>query len=353
MFKKLSSFEIVYLPLVFSVSLGFLMLHSIAPQVFPQYYAYIVLSLVCFFLFLRIDFETLCEFSVVGYALSIFFLLLPIIIGQVTRGTIRWIPLGTINLQPAEIVRPILILFFASYFSSTAVSLKRIVASVPLILFPLFLIFSQPSLGVAILTAAGILGVVVSLHIKRKYYLWGFLFITIFTPLFWFVLAQYQKDRILTLLSPSLDPSGLGYNSIQSVIAVGSGKFLGRGLGQGVQTQLSFLPEKHTDFMFAAISEELGFLGAIATLFALFWILFRLTNLFKNAISPVRKAYLLGVLATLFLQVFVHVGMNMGILPITGIPLPLISYGGSSLLSTMIMLAIALQAGRVSGKIQS
>jgi rod shape determining protein RodA len=203
------------------------------------------------------------------------------------------------------------------------------------------------------MTLAGIAGVIVTIGLKRKYIIWSVVSAALAAPLLWLVLASYQKQRIMSLLSPNHDPMGSGYNSIQSVIAVGSGRFSGRGLGNGIQTQLSFLPEKHTDFMFAAISEELGFIGALLVLATFGFLLYRLISSLSGDQSVVKKAYITGVFATLFLQIFVHVGMNMGMLPITGLPLPLVSYGGSSLLSTMIMLGLALQVGRDSATIQA
>ncbi len=345
--------NIIFAPIIICLLLGFLMLHSIAPQVFPQYYVYIVLSIVIFFVFLRTDFDTLSAFSNFFYVGSIALLILPIIIGQVTRGTIRWIPIGGFNLQPAEIVRPFLILFFANYFTTRSITLKRFIISVPLMGLPLVLIFLQPSLGVTLLTSAGFAGVIFSLNIPRKYYLWAVIAFIVASPIFWLLLAPYQKARVNALLSPGTDPSGQGYNSIQSVIAVGSGMFSGRGLGNGIQTQLSFLPEKHTDFMFAAISEELGFFGAAIVLASLVAILYGLTKILEKSSSSVKRAYVAGVFMTFFMQVFVHMGMNMGMLPITGVPLPLVSYGGSSLLSTAVLLALALQGDSISGKIQS
>lgn len=351
--RKLLGADIIFAPIIVCLILGFLMLHSIAPQVFPQYYVYIALAIVFFIIFSQTDFETLSAFSTFFYVGSIILLILPIVIGQVTRGTIRWIPIGSFNLQPAEIVRPFLILFFANFFATRTLTFRRFLTSVPLMGIPLILIFLQPSLGVTILTMAGFMGVIFSLSIPRKYYLWGILFVIVISPLFWLLLAPYQKARVNALLSPGSDPTGQGYNSIQSVIAVGSGMVTGRGLGNGIQTQLSFLPEKHTDFMFAAISEELGFVGASIVLISLAAILYRFSKFLEKTSSPVKRAYIAGVFVTFFLQVFVHVGMNMGMLPITGVPLPLVSYGGSSLLSTAMLLGLALQAGHVSGKIQS
>jgi len=278
------------------------------------------------------------------YVLSIFLLLLPLVIGQVTRGAIRWIPIGSITIQPSEVVRPFLLLFFARYLTEKKLDLKRIVRFIPLVFLPVFLILVQPSLGVAILTVVGFLGVFISTGINKKYLLIGSVVVLLMVPFFWLLLQPYQKQRILVFMDPASDPYGAGYNSIQSMISVGSGRLFGRGLGEGVQTQLKFLPEKHTDFIFAAICEELGFTGAILTLLGLFIIFWRLIVIVENSIHVTARSYVVGLFLVLFIETVIHVGMNMGLVPITGVPLPLVSAGGSALLGTMMGLAIAMNA---------
>ena len=166
-------------------------------------------------------------------------------------------------------------------------------------------------------------------------------------PIVWSLLAPYQKTRVLTLVSPYSDPSGAGYNSIQSKIAVGSGQLLGRGLGEGVQTQLAFLPERHTDFVFASISEEFGFLGTTIVMLLIFYMLFRIIFIIENSKNPQIRAFNAGVFLTLFAQTIVHIGMNMGMFPITGLPLPIVSAGGSSFLATMVMLGIVVNSKKI------
>ena len=168
------------------------------------------------------------------------------------------------------------------------------------------------------------------------------------SPFLWLILAPYQKARVMALISPVADPAGAGYNSIQSMIAVGSGMFTGRGLGEGIQTQLAFLPERHTDFIFASIAEELGFVGAGLVIALTFFVLYRIVIILENAINPVARAFAAGVFTTLFIQVLIHVGMNMGLLPITGQPLPLVSAGGSSLIATMATFGMLIQVKRES-----
>ena len=190
----------------------------------------------------------------------------------------------------------------------------------------------------------GFLGVLLASDFNKKYLLIGLVSILVLIPIFWQVMAPYQRQRLTTFLEPGSDPLGAGYNSIQSTVAAGAGELTGRGLGRGIQTQLSFLPEKQTDFIFAAVGEELGFIGATLMLLATFVILFRLTKFMENSVSPAARAYVSGFFLIYLIQVFVHTGMNMGILPVTGLPYPLVSAGGSSLLATMMALGIALGA---------
>ncbi|QQG41179.1 MAG: FtsW/RodA/SpoVE family cell cycle protein [Candidatus Woesebacteria bacterium] len=299
------------------------------------------IGICAFIIFSQLDFDIISLFSRHLYIFSIILLLATLIIGSVTRGTIRWIPIGPISLQPAEIVRPFLLIFFANYLTSGKLDFKKIIKTFGLVFLPVFLIFIQPSLGVSILTLVGFLGVLISSKIDKKYVFFGIIATLVISPLFWLVMAPYQRQRIATFITPSSDPLGAGYNSLQSTIAAGSGKIVGLGLGRGVQTQLSFLPEKQTDFIFSAISEELGFVGALLAIVMSFVILYRLTIYMEQAVNPAARGYLSGFFLTYLLQIFIHIGMNMGLLPVTGLPFPLVSAGGSSLLATMIGLGIA------------
>jgi rod shape determining protein RodA len=331
------------------LTFGLLTLHSIAPSIFPSYFIYIVAAIIAFYLFSHIEFDILLIFSKHLYVLSILSLILPLLIGEVTRGATRWIQIGSITVQPTELIRPFLILFFAQFLVGRKLNRINLAKAFILLVVPILLILVQPSLGVAVLTLAGFVGVAISLEYNKKLLLFLGGAVAVVSPLFWFVLAPYQKQRVMALISPVSDPSGAGYNSIQSMIAVGSGKLTGRGLGEGIQTQLSFLPERHTDFIFASIAEELGLLGAILLVGITFFVLYRVVRIIEEAKDPVARAFAAGVFATLFLQVMVHIGMNMGLLPITGQPLPLVSAGGSSLVATMAMFGILLQAKKKEG----
>ena len=328
------------------VLLSMVILNSVSPTLFPQYYIFVVLGVLIFYISSSIDFEVYNTFSVWLFVLSIILLVLPIVFGEVTRGVVRWIPIGNFTLQPAEVVRPFIFIFFASLLSTKyeQLSVRRIVNVSLLFLLPFVLIFVQPSFGVAMVTLVGFVGILLAVNFRKQLLLYVPILGLLSLPAVWFVLAPYQKERILTALSASPDPLGAGYNSIQALISVGSGMLTGRGLGSGVQTQLSFLPERHTDFVFAAISEELGFLGAFFAVTIIFILMYRVISSLQQSQSLTARAFIAGVFLSLLAQITVHIGMNVGLLPITGLPLPLISAGGSSFLGTCLMLGMVISA---------
>ncbi len=346
--KKVSIDYILFISIGLLFLLSAIALRSVAPSLFPLYYLYFILSILVFFLFLVIDFEIISLFSKHIYWGSIVLLLLPLLIGQVTRGAVRWIPIGPLSIQPAELVRPFLLVFFANYLTEKSLDIKRLAKALLYFALPLFLIIIAPSFGVAVLTTLGFIGVILASGLNKKHLLTGVAIALIAVPLLWNVLAPYQRSRVFSFLNPSEDPLGAGYNSIQSMVSVGSGMLVGRGLGKGVQTQLAFLPEKHTDFIFAAVSEELGFIGATITILCLFVLFWRLIKIIESARSFAARAFVSGLFLTLFIETLIHIGMNLGLLPITGIPLPLVSAGGSSLLATMMGLGIALGSQKPS-----
>lgn len=317
-------------------------LRSIAPEVFPVYYGYLGVGIACYVIFSEIDFEIFRMFSGYLYVVSVGLLVLTMILGDVTRGVVRWIPIGPWTIQPAEVVKPLLLVFFADYFTRERLSLRRFVWGTLMFFVPLSLIVLQPSLGVAVLMAVGFVGIVIALDFNKRILLAGMALFVAFAPLGWLLLAPYQKGRLKALVFPSEDPYGAGYNSIQAKITVGSGGWWGRGLGEGVQTQLKFLPEKQTDFIFASVSEEMGFVGGGLLIMVIFFVLLRVVEAIYSAKSLAARAFVSAVFLTLLGQVVVHIGMNMGILPITGIPLPLVSAGGSSLVGIMMMLGMVV-----------
>jgi rod shape determining protein RodA len=312
-----------------------IVLRAIAPFVFPTYFVYLVVAIVSFIIFSQIGFDILSEFSMHFYIGSVIFLLLPLIIGQVTRGVVRWIPLGPVAVQPSELVRPFLFVFLATELTSRDLDMKKFLKTSAMFFFADFLILVQPSLGVAVLTAFGYLGVVLATNFNKKYLLMMLTAGILFLPIFWHFLKPYQRDRII-----SFD----NYNSVQATISVGSGKISGEGLGKGTETQLAFLPEKQTDFIFASVAHELGFVGAGLVLLISFFMLYRIVSNISYAYNPAARSFISGIFLALLAQTLVHVGMNMGILPITGVTLPLVSAGGSSLVATATMLGMVIGA---------
>ncbi len=338
------------LPVLFLLGFSVGIIASISPANLPQHLLYILLGLGFFLFFSFIDLEILLPLSPLIYLLGLFFLALPFLVGTVTRGAVRWIPVAGFTIQPSEIVKPFLALVAAWFWAKEPFSLKRIVIYLGFLLPVALLVFFQPDLGSTLVVLSIFGGVFLYSGIKGRQLLLLLLVLTLAIPLAWFGLHNYQRLRLIHFLNPYVDPLGEGYNLIQAKIAVGSGGFFGRGWGRGTQSHLAFLPEKHTDFVFASLSEELGLIGA-GTVFFLYLMLFwRILKIAQQTRDRSFFLLSLGLFFALFFQTVVNLGMNMGLLPITGVTLPLISYGGSSILATMISLGILEAISRRRGE---
>jgi rod shape determining protein RodA len=264
-------------------------------------------------------------------------------LGPHIRGATRWIVVAGAQIQPSEFVKPFLLLAFAHFMAKYT---PRKLGSVPvlfgLFIVPFLLVLRQPDLGTGLVYA----GFWASMLLAGGLPVWFFASVAavlgILLPFIWSHLAVYQQSRVLTFLNPSLDPKGAGYNALQAMIAVGSGQWWGRGLGRGTQSHLRFLPEFHTDFIFATLVEELGFLGGTLLLAGYAFLLYRIiAPIIRGILTDTRVfIYSFGLFAMLLSQIFINVGMNMGLIPITGITLPFVSYGGSSILSTAVAFGI-------------
>src|SRR3989344_1810227 len=315
------------LPIILLSCLGLLILRSVALELFWYQLGFVILGILIWIFVSIVDHKIFMAFWVWGYVISVILLILPVIFGSYIRGSYRWITLGPVLLQTSEIVKPILLIFVAMAIRKWYVLF---------VIIPLLMIWHQPDLGSTLVLTAGVVTMIVSKYSLKKVFLWAGLIALIlgfFARLF---LHDYQKDRLTTFVNPYADPLNSGYHVIQSVIAVGSGGIWGRGLGRGTQSQLRFLPEYHTDFIFATMAEELGFAGSFLTLIIYYVMLWRIYMLSKLTQDSEAKLFLQGVLGMLAFQVFVNIGMNIGIAPVTGITLPFLSYGGSSLVSLMI-----------------
>ena len=348
MLNKIINFPIT-ISIILLLSIGILVIYSSSASLAVQQLIFAAVGIIFFIFISQINYSEAANIVKGAYLFIIFLLVFVLFLGFETRGSIRWIPLGVINIQPSEFAKPVMILLLGSFWLKNKPNWVNILKSILIILPVILLVFKQPDLGTTLTILAIWLGVLFASRISYKKILTVLIFISLLLPLFWFTLHDYQKQRITSFLSPERDPLGFGYNLIQSTIAVGSGQFLGRGLGYGTQSRLQFLPEYRTDFIYATIAEEFGFLGAalILGLYA-----FLIGYCFKVAGSSDYLGSLLvtGVAVMLIFQVIVNIGMNIGLLPITGITLPLISYGGSSLIATMISLGLVASVARVRRK---
>lgn len=289
------------------------------------------------------DYRALSSYSTRFYFLAVGILLAVFFFGTTVRGTTGWIGIENFHIQPVEMVKLIMIIFLASFLSKKKTELSmilRIVASIVLVFIPVFLVLRQPDFGSAILIVGIWAGMLVASGIDRKNLIILFVIGAVALSSGWFLLKNYQKERVINFVKPSNDPLGTGYNVIQSTIAVGSGGIFGKGLGHGSQSQLNFLPEKHTDFIFAVIAEELGLLGS-AIVLGLFGVIFyRMKETARLARDNFGYLVVVGVMLMIFFQVFINIGMNIGVVPVAGVPLPFLSFGGSSLVAILASVGI-------------
>ncbi|KPJ71787.1 hypothetical protein AMJ50_00405 [Parcubacteria bacterium DG_74_3] len=260
------------------------------------------------------------------------------------RGIRSWYKIGSLSVDPIEFTKITLIILLAKFFSMRHVEMyqiQHVLFSGFYILIPVFLIFLQPDMGSVLILLALWVGILIISGIRLRHFLiLVFLFLLIFILGWSTLLKDYQKERILSFILPQIEPLGAGWSQAQAQIAIGSGGLWGQGFGQGSQTQLGFLPESQTDFIFAAIAEELGLMGITLLLFLFSILLWRIIKIALKAQTNFPRLFATGFSLVLISQIFIHIGMNLGMLPIVGIPLPLISYGGSSLLATLIGLGI-------------
>ena len=289
-----------------------------------------------------------------GYARWLYFLILAALVlvlffGTEIRGSVRWFDLGITNFQPSELAKVVMIIFLASFFSRYSdqmYRLKYVIISGLLVLVPVILIMLEPDFGSALMLVIIWLGMLLFVRIR-----WSYLGLVLggmagaFVVMWRFFLLDYQKNRLLVFLNPGRDPLGQGYNVAQAKIAIGSGGIMGKGLGHGSQSQLNFLPEQHTDFIFAVLAEELGFVGTLFLFSLLAFLLYRLIRIGRLARDRFGMLLVVGAAILILVQLFINIGMNFGLLPVTGIPLPFLSFGGSSMITMMICIGLVLSVG--------
>ena len=270
--------------------------------------------------------------------------------GDVTMGAKRWLDLGIVTVQPSEFIRLGMILALARFYQSihqdVVSHFQNLFVPALIILVPVMLIINQPDLGTTIMLAVSGIGVLFLAGLNWRYFAVGAVAIVATVPLVWQRLFDYQKERVLVFLNPERDPLGAGYHIIQSKIGIGSGGMFGKGFSEGTQSRLNFLPEKHTDFVFTIYAEEMGFVGSVLLLVLFVLLLVQLAFIANQMRSQFARLVVAGIGFSLFVYIFINLAMVMGLAPVVGVPLPFISYGGTSMLTVLISIGVVLSLER-------
>jgi rod shape determining protein RodA len=359
-----SYFSILIIALIIA-AIGILSIYSTTYQkegklwqeIYKRQILWVLLGLVIFIIMSNLPYRWLWDWTYFLYAAALFFLFLVFVLGVVRLGAQRWLKIAWFNFQPSELAKLIIVIFLSRYFSrkevydtsllSTKFGIFRgLILPFLFVAIPMGLIIEQPDLGSGLMILFLFIAVLYLSKLKLKYIFIFLLIMILALPLVWQILRDYQKERLLVFLNPNIDPLGAGYTVIQSKIAIGSGAIFGKGWLSGTQSQLHFLPEAHTDFIFASFAEEWGLLGS-AVLLILYYLLIRQGTLIAQRTNDYFGRLLaLGISLMLGIQVFINIAMNLGLAPVVGLPLPLMSYGGSSVLATFVALGILVNIDR-------
>ena len=315
-------------------------------QIYVKQICWYAIGFLILLLMTTFDYHILDRFAYPLFFISLIFLVAVLEIGQVTRGSKRWLSFGFFSVQPSEMVKICIIIVLARYFSKAEkmgdYRLRGLFRPLILIAIPFIIIIYQPDLGTALMLLIVALSIIIFVNINWKSILLFLSTSLLAAPFFWISLQEYQKKRIITFLRPDLDPLGTAYHVTQSKIAIGSGLFWGKGFLKGTQTRLHFLPEQHTDFLFSVLAEEWGFIGSGIILFLYLFLILWCLNIAKNTKDKFGTLIIVGVAASIFWHLTVNVSMATGLLPVVGIPLVLFSYGGSSVISTMAAMGLIM-----------
>ena len=317
------------------------------PSLFGKHLLYISLGWLILMLVAREKFRNILDLSLYIYLFNLFLLVLVLIMGKEVYGAKRWLSLGFINIQPSEFMKLSLILLSAyllphiKRFKDRKVFLLFIAFSIPALVT-----FKQPDLGTAATYFVPLVVMLLVRGVRLRYFALTGLVFALSSPFLWGFLKDYQKKRILAVIDPYSDYLGSGYQLIQSVIAIGSGGITGKGILKGTQSQLMFLPEAHTDFIFSVIGEELGFLGTFVFIIVVFFFLFRILSYVNFTLSSSETLFVAGAFSLLSFQYAVNILMTLGLFPVVGIPLPFVSFGGSSMITFSIMVGILMSIYR-------
>lgn len=326
---------------------------SIETGTHPDFYLkqilWLLISIVVLFVVVFFDYIWLNRFSYILYAIGILLLVVVLFAGKATMGAQRWLNLGILSFQPSEVFKIIFILAVSTYLSNRGESILKSIPVTGIIVFagiPVLLVIKQPDLGTSILIMFLFVILFISKGLSKRIIILALVIGLISAPFLghvaWNSLKDYQKNRITAFLDPDIDPSGMGYHINQSKISIGSGGFFGKGYLKGTQGVLKFLPEKHTDFVFSVFAEEWGFLGSILLIVLYLMLFFRGINTALLAKDDFGRLVATGITAMFFIYFFVNVGMTLGMMPIVGVPMPFMSYGGTALLSNFIAAGILI-----------
>ena len=326
-------------------------------DIYKRQMLWLIIGLACFFFMSRFNYRKLWDANYFIYGAALFFLLLVFSLGVIRLGAQRWLKFAWFNFQPSEFAKLAIIIFLARYFSRKSIDdtsllsgkfgiFQGIILPLIFVVVPMFLIIEQPDLGSGLMLMLVFVGLLYLTNVRLKYIFMLLATLVLPLPFFWHFLHDYQKQRLLVFLNPNIDPLGAGYTVIQSRIAIGSGGFLGRGWLRGSQSQLYFLPESHTDFIFATFSEQWGFLGSSLLILMYYLIIRQGFIIAQRTADSFGRLLAYGISFLLALQVFINIAMSMGLAPVVGLPLPIMSYGGSSVVVTFIALGILVNIDR-------
>jgi len=325
--------------------------------IYQRQILWVILGVAFFFLMSSLNYRRLWDATYFLYGLAILLLLLVFVLGIVRLGAQRWLRFAWFNFQPSEIAKIIMIIFMAKYFSAKSVDdislkvnkmgiIRGLLLPLLFVVVPIGLIMEQPDLGSAMMIFLVFIAMVFVSGVRLRYLIIFIVLGLASLPVFWHLLRDYQRERLLVFLNPNIDPLGAGYTVIQAKIAIGSGGIFGKGWLSGTQSQLHFLPESHTDFIFATFAEEWGFAGSCLLLFLYYLLIREGIRIAQRTADNFGRLLSLGISLMLGIQVFVNIAMNLGLAPVVGLPLPLVSYGGSSVMITFIALGILANIDR-------
>lgn len=332
---------LLLIPVIVLVSISLFTLLSLNVDFFKSQLVSLFIASIAFLFFSQVNVDFFRQFKGPIYTISLVMLLITLGIGFESHGAVRWIDILGIRLQFSEILKPFLCLVFAAMLAERRnASFKSFFTAIIFVMPVFLLVYFQPDLGSAILYLSVALFALLIGGFPFRWFMLLFMPIILLMPVIWVKLHGYQRDRILTFLNPQADPLGVSYNSIQALIAVGSGAFFGKGLSEGTQSGLRFLPERQTDFIFATIAEGLGFIGAFLIIISLIFLCYRIFLIFSTTKDNYIRIFAACAFSFFLIPTFVNIGMNLGIVPIVGVTLPFVSFGGSSLLSNFIFLGL-------------